>query len=174
MVEDETKVSVDKRVSIKLMVNGETHDVLIKPYERLVDVLRDKLKLKGTKRGCDTGGCGACTVVMDGKPVYSCLTFAASAAGKKIFTIEGLSKDGDLHALQNAFITHGAIQCGFCSPGMMMSLSTLFYGEEVEGLNEEKIKEIISGNICRCTGYVKIVDATLAAVREVKKEGLTK
>lgn len=155
-------------MKIRLDVNGEIRDVNIKPYERLVDVLRDRFHLLGTKRGCDTGGCGACTVVIDGKAVYSCLTFAASAQGKKIRTVEGLPyKDGELHPIQSALVEHGGIQCGFCTPGMTMSLSTLFNknGEVVGEINEEKVKGTISGNICRCTGYVKIVDAVLSVAK---------
>ena len=161
-------VPSDGKMDVKLNVNGEVHDVRVKPYERLVDVLRDKLDLKGTKRGCDKGGCGACTVVIDGKPAYSCLTLAASAEGKKILTIEGLSKDGTLHPLQDAFIEYGAIQCGYCTPGMVMSLLPLFSGrgKKREGITEEKVKQAISGNICRCTGYVKIIDAALATAKE--------
>lgn len=149
---------------ISLYVNEVLYKINVSAGERLVDVLRDKLHLLGTKRGCDTGGCGACTVVMDGKSVYSCLVPAASADGKHIRTIEGLAEKGHLHPLQQAFIDYGAVQCGLCTPGMLMSLSTL-YDEDNKleaNIDEEKIKESISGNICRCTGYTKIVDAVLA------------
>jgi carbon-monoxide dehydrogenase small subunit len=146
-------------MKIELNVNGDIHELNIKPEETLADVLRERLNLKGTKKGCDYGGCGACTVVIDGKPVYSCSTFAASAQGKKIITIEGLSKDGQLHPLQRAFLHHGAYQCGFCTPGMIMTLHGTLNGRK--NITQEEIREAIRGNICRCTGYVKIVEAVI-------------
>jgi carbon-monoxide dehydrogenase small subunit len=154
-------------IMVTLDVNDEIHRVSIKAYDRLVDVLRDKLHLMGTKRGCDTGGCGACTVIIDGKAVYSCLTLAASAEGKKIRTIEGMSRDGDLHPLQKSFIDLGAVQCGFCTPGMIMSLSTLYdeNGKPKALITEEQVRETLEGNICRCTGYKKIFDAALAPTK---------
>jgi len=153
-------------MKVILNVNDEIHEADIKPSDRLSDVLRDKLKMKGTKRGCDTGGCGACTVVVDGKAVYSCSTFAASVEGKKIITIEGLSKNGELHTLQKAFLEHGAVQCGFCTPGMIMALYAALEGKKE--VTADYVKEAIAGNICRCTGYVKIINAALS----VDKGGL--
>lgn len=146
-------------MDIALNINNQ--DVVVKdvkPYERLIDVLRNRLNLLGTKRGCDTGGCGACTIVMDGKAVYACLTLAAASGGKKILTIEGLSEDGELHPLQKSMIRHGAIQCGYCTPGVTMSLYPLLE-KEAEEIDEDVVKETLSGNICRCTGYKKIVEA---------------
>lgn len=135
--------------------------MLVEPYESLNSVLRERVKLTGTKRGCDTGGCGVCTVIVDGKAVYSCMYPALRAVGKKIMTIEGLTKDGKLHPLQEAFIRLGGIQCGYCTPGMIMaSLAILQANPKV---HEEDIREDLAGNLCRCTGYVKIVEAVLEA-----------
>jgi len=145
---------------IDLNVNGTIHTIEIKSNWTLLRVLRDKLCLTGTKCGCDKGECGACTVLMNGEPVLSCLTLAATAHGQEILTIEGLSKDGKLHPIQQAFIDYGAIQCGFCTPGMIMSAKALL--DENPHPTEDEIRDRINGNLCRCTGYAKIVEAIMA------------
>jgi carbon-monoxide dehydrogenase small subunit len=155
-----------KRV-LKLHVNGETLEILSEPYKTLLEVLREDLGLTGTKRACDLGTCGACTVLINGKPHLSCLTLAADAQGKEILTIEGLSQDGELHPLQKAFVDQGAIQCGFCTPGMILTAKAFL--EEHAHPSEEEVKKAISGNLCRCTGYVKIVEAILSVARGVKE-----
>jgi len=152
---------------ISLKINGEIYEVMVEPYQTLLEVLREKLGLTGTKHGCDDGKCGACTVLIDGKAVRSCLMLAVNAKDKEITTIEGLAKDGKLHPVQKAFIEHGAIQCGFCTPGMIM-LTKSFLEENPNPKNEE-IKEALSGNICRCTGYVKIIEAIKAAAEEMRQ-----
>ncbi len=145
---------------LKLHINGEDHEVFTETHKTLLEVLREDLGMTGTKRGCDLGTCGACTVLIDGKPYLSCLTLAADAQGKKIITIEGLATNGELHPLQNAFVEKGAIQCGFCTPGMILTAKA-FLDENPRPL-EGEVKKAISGNICRCTGYVKIVEAILS------------
>lgn len=150
---------------IELMVNGETYEVAVEPQRTLLEVLRDNLGLTGAKKGCNTGDCGACTVIMDGKPVVSCLILAVEAQGKDILTIEGLAKDGQLHPLQEAFIELGAIQCGFCTPGMILSAKALL--DENPKPTEEEVKKGIAGNLCRCTGYTKIIEAILAASQKL-------
>ena len=152
---------------ITLMVNEEPYEVLIKPSETLMHVLREKLGLTGTKHGCDTGKCGACTVLIDGKLVRSCLTFAISVQNREITTIEGLVKNGDLHPIQKAFIKYGAVQCGFCTPGMI--LLTKAFLEENPRPTEDEIRKALSANICRCTGYVKIIEAIQAVSEEMAK-----
>jgi len=142
---------------IELNVNEQIHQIRVNPQDTLLDVLRDKLGLIGVKRGCDMGECGACTVIMSGKTVYSCLTLAIEAQGKPITTIEGLSKKGELHPIQQAFIDNGAVQCGFCTPGMILSAKVLL--DKNPHPTEEEIRSAISGNLCRCTGYSKIVEA---------------
>jgi len=145
-----------RRVNLK--VNGMDHEVDVDPEDILVDVLREKLYLTGTKKGCDgTGECGACTVLLDGKAVYSCLILAVDAVGKEITTIEDLARGTDLHAVQKAFLECGAVQCGFCTPGMILTAKALL--DEDPKVTEREIKEAIRGNLCRCTGYVKIVEA---------------
>jgi len=146
---------------VTLRVNGETYELSINIRRTLLDVLRDGLNLTGTKEGCGTGDCGACTVLLDGTPIASCLTLAVEAQGKEISTIEGLAEDGQLHPVQRAFIEHGAIQCGFCTPGMIMSAKALL--DKNPQPTETEAREAISGNYCRCTGYTKIVEAILAA-----------
>ena len=146
---------------IELTVNGEKYEVAIATQRTLLEVLREDLGLTGAKKACDTGDCGACTVIMDGKAVLSCLILALEAQGKDILTIEGLVKDGQLHPLQAAFVKHGAIQCGFCTPGMILSAKALL--SENPKPTEEEVRKGIAGNLCRCTGYVKIVEAILAA-----------
>ncbi len=146
---------------IQLKINGEVHELAVHPHRTLLDVLRDDLDLTGAKKACDTGDCGSCTVIIDGKPVLACLTLAIEAQGKDILTIEGLAKNGELHPLQKAFVAYGAIQCGFCTPGMILSAKALL--DENPKPTEEEVKRAIAGNLCRCTGYVKIIEATLAA-----------
>ncbi len=147
---------------IKLKVNGRDFSILIKPTETLVDVLRDKLELTGTKKSCGLGECGACTVLMDGKAVNSCLVLAMDVQGREITTIEGLEReDGTLQPLQEAFIGNGAIQCGFCTPGMILSAKALL--DEIPNPTEDEVRQALSGNFCRCTGYAKIIQAVLDA-----------
>lgn len=142
---------------IKLVVNGDLYEVLVEPKKTLLDVLRDGLGLAGTKRGCDVGDCGACTVLLEGKPVPSCLILAVDADGKGVTTIEGLSTGRTLHPLQQAFVEHGAIQCGFCTPGLIVTAKALL--DENPRPSEEEIKLAMSDNLCRCTGYVKVIEA---------------
>ncbi len=146
---------------IVLRVNGIKRTVCVTFDDLLVDVIRDKLGLTGTKKGCASGDCGACTVIMDGRPVTSCLVLAFSADGKSIETVEGLSDGKSLHPLQQSFIDHGAIQCGFCTPGILMMAKAFLEEEPIP--TEEAVKVGLSGNLCRCTGYRKIIDAVLAA-----------
>jgi carbon-monoxide dehydrogenase small subunit len=146
---------------IRLTVNGEEYEVAVEPNRSLLDLLRDDLELTGTKKGCETGDCGACTVILEGKPVNACLVLAVAANGKNILTIEGVAQGGRLHPIQEAFIQYGAIQCGYCTPGMVLSAKALL--EENPHPTEWEIREAIAGNLCRCTGYVKIVQAIQAA-----------
>ena len=146
---------------IELRVNGEVYEIAIQPWRTLLEVLRGDIGLTGAKRGCDEGDCGACTVILDGKPVASCLVLAVEAQGKDILTIEGLAENGQLHPLQSAFVEHGAIQCGFCTPGMILSAKALL--DTNPKPTEEEVRRGISGNLCRCTGYTKIVEAIMAA-----------
>lgn len=155
---------------IKLKVNGLDEEVLVEPWWSLAYVLREVLNLTGTKVSCDTGDCGACTVLIDGKAVKSCLLLAPKAKGKEIITIEGLTgKDGGLHPLQAAFIEHFAVQCGFCTPGMILTAKALL--DENPNSTEEEVRAALSGNLCRCTGYVKIVEAVLAAEEKIRIGG---
>ena len=148
---------------IEFQVNQVPYRITVRPSATLLDVLRQDLGLKGTKRGCDQGHCGACTVLLDGKAVNACLLLAVEAHGKKITTIEGLSSGDRLHPLQEAFVEGGAIQCGFCTPGMILSAKALL--DEIREPSEEEIREALSGNLCRCTGYVKIVKAVQRAAQ---------
>ena len=148
------------KLAIELNINGDTHELLVAPNHTLLEVLREKLGLMGTKRGCDLGACGACTVLIDGQAYLSCLMLAVDAMGKEIITIEGLAAGGDLHPLQNAFIAQGALQCGFCTPGMILTAEAIL--NEDEDPTEDEIKKKMAGNLCRCTGYKKIVEAVLS------------
>ncbi|RME84120.1 MAG: (2Fe-2S)-binding protein [Caldilineae bacterium] len=155
---------------IRLYVNGEPHEVLVPVYRTLLDVLREELGLTGTKKGCDVGDCGACTILLNGEPVNACLVLAVEADGTQVDTIEGLAQVGEegvrLHPLQESFLRLGAAQCGFCTPGMIMAARALL--AENPSPSEEAVRFAIAGNICRCTGYTKIVQAILyAANREV-------
>ena len=153
----------DHRV-ITLKVNGIEHHVAVGDGETLLDVLRDKLRLTGTKKGCNHGVCGACTVLVDREPKNSCLLLAASCDNLPITTIEGIAQQGQLHPLQRAFINHGAVQCGFCTPGILMSARAFL--NQNPNPSENHVRQAISGNICRCTGYTKIVEAILDVARE--------
>ena len=152
-----------EKISITLNVNGKSHALMIYPNETLLDVLRDKLDLTGSKESCGEGVCGSCTIHMDGKPVRSCLTLALEARGAKIKTVEGLADGDQLSTLQQSFIDHGAVQCGFCTPGMLMSADALLKENPVP--NEKTIRKALAGNICRCTGYAKIVEAVAHATQ---------
>jgi carbon-monoxide dehydrogenase small subunit len=151
---------------ITLTVNCEQHKLGVAPHRTLLDVLRNDLELRGTNRGCDSGDCGACTVLMtrpgdeSGTAVTSCMVLAVDADGAEITTIEGLARDGKLHPLQQAFVEHGAIQCGFCTPGMILTAVALL--KENPHPTEEEVRAGLAGNLCRCTGYAKIVEAVLA------------
>ena len=155
---------MSRKHAIELKINGDIHEVLVEPRTTLLHVLREDLALTGTKEGCNAGDCGACTVLMDHKPVASCLFLAIEAQGKEILTIEGLDQQGRLHPLQQAFIDYYAVQCGFCTPGMILSAKALL--DKNPRPTEEETREAISGNLCRCTGYVKIVEAILAASQQ--------
>lgn len=150
---------------IQLRVNGMDYQLEIDPSQRLVDVLRERLHLTGTKEGCGEGECGTCTVIMDGRAVHSCLTLAVQARDREIITVEGLAQNGELDQLQKSFIQMGGVQCGFCTPGMLMSAKALLMRNPHPTLVE--IKEAIAGNICRCTGYNKIV----AAIQDAAANG---
>jgi carbon-monoxide dehydrogenase small subunit len=152
---------------VKLNVNDEPYEVKVKPHWTLLHLLRNELGLTGTKLSCGTGECGACTVLMDGKPVLSCLTLATRADGKKITTIEGLATGLELHPVQEAFIKNGAIQCGFCMPGMILSAKALL--DENPNPTEEEVRKALSGNLCRCSGYVKTVKAVMEAARTMRE-----
>lgn len=146
------------------IVNERSYTVKADPSMRLLDLIRDVLGLTGTKEGCAEGECGACTVIMDGKAVTSCIVLAGQAEGRKITTIEGVGKDGELSRLQKAFVECGAIQCGFCTPGMILSAKALL--DENPHPSAEEIKTALSGNLCRCTGYTKILEAVQRASEE--------
>ncbi len=150
------------KVQIELKVNGLPYKVEVEPRHTLLELIREDLELTGTKEGCGLGECGTCTVLLDGKPIKSCITLAVQANGQEVTTIEGVEKpDGTLHPLQQAFIDHGAIQCGFCTPGMILSAKALL--DENPRPTEVEVRKAIAGNLCRCTGYQKIVEAIMAA-----------
>ena len=150
---------------ILLTINKDPYEVFIEPSETLLEVIRNKVGLKGTKNGCSVGECGACTVLLDGEAVRSCLMLAVAARDKEITTIEGLATGHVLHPLQEKFIEHGAIQCGFCTPGMILSAKAFL--SEKPNPDEDDIREAMAGNLCRCTGYTKIVDAIKAAAEAI-------
>jgi carbon-monoxide dehydrogenase small subunit len=156
-----------KRI-ISLTVNGETVEAAVEPNSTLLQFLREQLGLTGAKHGCGLGDCGACTVILDGAPVNSCLVLAVQANGREVLTIEGLAQNGELHPIQSAFVEKGAIQCGFCTPGMILSAKALL--EENPKPTETQIRTAISGNLCRCTGYQKIVEAIGEAADAMRKE----
>lgn len=149
------------RVPLSIKVNGEELELMVEPHWTLLEVLREELDLTGTKEGCGEGVCGACTVLLEGEPIRACLTLALEVQGKSVTTVEGLAGEKTLDPLQESFIRHGAVQCGFCTPGMIMAAKALLLKNPCP--QEEEIRRAISGNICRCTGYAKIVEAIAAA-----------
>ncbi|MCG8401618.1 MAG: (2Fe-2S)-binding protein [Firmicutes bacterium] len=158
---------MNKKV-LKFTLNGEPAEILVYPSDTLLDVLREQFHLLGTKKGCGKGECGACTVIMEGRAVNSCIIPAMKVSGKKVETIEGIGSEDNLHPLQETFSDLGAVQCGFCTPGMIMSSKALL--DRVISPTRSEIKEAIAGNICRCTGYVKIEEAVQAAADLLKEQ----
>jgi carbon-monoxide dehydrogenase small subunit len=159
--------STNKKV-IRMVINGQDREIEVRPNELLVDVLRERLRLTGTKVGCEAGDCGACTVLINGKPNLSCLTLAIECHGKEILTIEGVgdAEKDELHPLQKAFVEHYGVQCGFCTPAMILTAKALL--DNNPDPNENEIREAINGVICRCTGYVQIVESIQAASKEMR------
>ena len=155
---------------MKLKVNGEQQEIFVAPWRTLIDVLRNDLGLTGVKEGCGTGNCGSCTVLLDGEPVNTCLIFIGEVEGREIATIEGLAQGGELHPLQTSFIEEGAVQCGFCTPGVILNAKALI--DSNPSPTEEEVRATIAGNLCRCTGYDKIVRAIMkvAGSKSLKAE----
>ena len=153
---------------ITLTVNDTAYEVAVTPWQTLLEVLRDELGLIGTKRGCDVGTCGVCTVIMDGKAVLSCLLLAVECEGNSITTIEGISSADSLHPIQTSFIENGAIQCGFCTPGIIMTSKALL--DETPHPTDDEIKEALAGTFCRCTGHIKIMDAVKMVAQPADRE----
>jgi len=151
----------NQKIRIKFRVNGKAHDMMVEPHITLLELIRDRLGLKGAKLSCDMEVCGACTVLLDGKPVSSCTTLAFEARDKDVTTIEGLSIDGKLHPLQESFLEHGGSQCGFCTSGMILTAKSLL--DEKANVTEDEVKEYMNGNLCRCTGYKMIVESIMAS-----------
>jgi carbon-monoxide dehydrogenase small subunit len=158
-----------KKEITNFRINGRSYEVIITPNMTLSELLRDRLELMGTKHACEVGQCGSCTVLVEGKPTLACSTLAVTVRDKEILTIEGLSRGPQLHPLQQAFINHGAIQCGFCTPGMILMAKALL--DENLHPTRQQVKEGLGGNLCRCTGYVKIIDAVMAAAEVMRKGG---
>ena len=152
---------------LQITVNGEVRQALVQPYYSLLDTLRDELHMTGTKKGCDEGDCGACTVLLNGKPVCSCLVLAHAAHDGDVTTIEGLAEGHELHPVQKAFVEYGGLQCGYCTPGII--LSAVGFLESGEEPTEENIKHALGGNLCRCTGYSKVVESVMVAVKATQK-----
>ena len=158
------------KTQLTLTVNGEVRDVIVPVHKTLLEVLREDLNLTGTKHGCEVGECGTCTVLVDGLPVLSCLALPVELQGREIKTVEGMADNGRLHPLQQAFAELGAAQCGYCTPGILLTAQALLEGDAQP--TRERIREALAGNLCRCTGYTKILDAVeLAALRMSRREG---
>jgi carbon-monoxide dehydrogenase small subunit len=156
-------------IPVSFTLNGRLQEMEVEPHELLLDVVRDKLGLTGVKRSCDVQVCGACTLLVDGRPVSACTTLAFEVRGKSVLTIEGLAENGKLHPLQQAFIEHGGFQCGFCTPGMILAAKALL--DEIPNPTEEELKHFMHGNLCRCTGYKKIIESIMAAAKEMRSKG---
>jgi len=162
-------IESQKTAQIRLTLNGEEVDVSFAPYKTLLEVLREDLGHTGTKHGCELGECGACAVLLDGKPVVSCLVLGLECAGRQVLTIEGLSSDGRLHPLQDAFADLGAAQCGYCTPAILVTAKALLDANAHP--SRDQIREALSGNLCRCTGYLQIFEAVEAAMVKIAEEG---
>lgn len=160
-------IESEKTTKIRITLNGEEVDVSFAPYKTLLEVLREDLGHTGTKHGCELGECGACAVILDGKPVLSCLVLAVECDGREVETVEGLVSDGNLHPLQEAFADLGGAQCGYCTPGILVTAKSLL--DENPHPSRDQIREALSGNLCRCTGYLQIFDAVEAAMIEIAK-----
>ena len=158
-----------EKQNVEFIVNGRHYELLIAPQTTLLELLRDELGLTGTKYSCGVAECGSCTVLIDGEPVLACCTLAMTVRNRSILTIEGLSEGTRLHPLQQAFIVNGATQCGFCTPGMILTAKALL--DRNPNPTRQDVKEALAGNLCRCTGYVKIIDAVLATAEELQKQG---
>lgn len=156
------------RFDVRILVNGEWMTASVEPQMTLLELLRERWHLTGTKRGCDEGDCGACTVLLDGQPVNSCLVLAIRANGHEVMTVEGLGDEEHLHPLQQAFIQHGALQCGFCGGGMLMAAKALL--DKNPDPTEADVRRALSGNLCRCTGYSKIIEAVLSASQAIQPQ----
>ena len=153
-------------IPVSFTLNGRPQEIDVEPHELLLDVVRDRLGLTGAKRSCDVQVCGACTLLVDGRPVSACTTLAFEMRGRSVFTIEGLAENGKLHPLQEAFIEHGGFQCGFCTPGMILAAKALL--DENPNPSEPELKHFMHGNLCRCTGYKKIIESIMAAAKKMR------
>ena len=166
MTQGLSKNSDEQTIPVSFTLNGRLQEIDVEPHELLLDVVRDRLGLTGAKRSCDVQVCGACTLLVDGRPVSACTTLAFEVRGRSVMTIEGLADDGKLHPLQQAFIEHGGFQCGFCTPGMLLAAKALL--DEIPNPSEEQLKHFMHGNLCRCTGYKKIIESIMAAAKTMR------
>jgi len=166
MAKPMTRISEAQLIPISFTLNGRLHEIEVQPHELLLDVVRERLGLTGAKRSCDVQVCGACTLLVDGRPVSACTTLAFEVRGRSVLTIEGLAENGKLHPLQQAFIEHGGFQCGFCTPGMILAAKALL--DETPDPSEAELKHFMHGNICRCTGYKKIIESIMAAAKTMR------
>jgi aerobic carbon-monoxide dehydrogenase small subunit len=155
-------------IPVSFKLNGRLQEIEVEPHELLLDVVRDRLGLTGAKRSCDVEVCGACTVLVDGRPVSACTTLAFEVRDRSVLTIEGLAENGKLHPLQEAFIEHGGFQCGFCTPGMILAAKALL--DEIPNPTIEELKHFMHGNLCRCTGYKKIIESIMAAAKKMSSK----
>src|SRR5262249_26152571 len=166
MAKPMSKVSEAQLVPSSFTLNGRLQEIEVQPHELLLDVVRERLGLTGVKRSCDVQVCGACTLLVDGRPVSACTTLAFEVRGRSVLTIEGLAENGKLHPFQQAFIDHGGFQCGFCTPGMILAAKALL--DENPDPSEAELKHFMHGNICRCTGYKKIIESIMAAAKTMR------
>jgi len=169
MAEPMSRVSEAQLIPISFTLNGRLQEIEVQPHELLLDVVRERLGLTGAKRSCDVEVCGACTLLVDGRPVSACTTLAFEVRGRSVLTIEGLAENGKLHPLQQAFIEHGGFQCGFCTPGMILAAKAFL--DENPDPSEAELKHFMHGNICRCTGYKKIIESIMAAAKTMRSVG---
>ncbi|HEY6997410.1 MAG TPA: (2Fe-2S)-binding protein [Candidatus Binatia bacterium] len=166
MAKPMSRVSEAQLIPISFTLNGRLQEIDVQPHELLLDVVRERLGLTGAKRSCDVQVCGACTLLVDGRPISACTTLAFEVRGRSVLTIEGLAENGKLHPLQQAFIEHGGFQCGFCTPGMILAAKALL--DENPDPSEAELKHFMHGNICRCTGYKKIIESIMAAAKTMR------